>query len=109
MINYYKYLPISREDENWGLCVLNTGCTHIGATNLYPIKTHPASHNFHWDSGRILNEYQIIYITNGKGIFESDSCKQREIRAEPLLFFSPETGIVTDQTTKQDGMNTGLG
>ncbi|RYD84105.1 MAG: AraC family transcriptional regulator, partial [Sphingobacteriales bacterium] len=35
MINYYKYLPVSREDESWGLCVLNTGCTHIAAANSY--------------------------------------------------------------------------
>ncbi|MCQ6957775.1 AraC family transcriptional regulator [Mucilaginibacter aquariorum] len=89
MINYYKYLPVSREDESWGLCVLNTGCTHIEATGLYPFKNHPAHHYFNWDIGRVLNEYQIIYITRGKGIFESDSCKRREIKAGTIIILFP--------------------
>ena len=89
MINYYKYLPVSREDENWGLCVLNTGCTHIEATGLYPFKTHPAHHYFNWSIGRILNEYQIIYITRGRGLFESDSCKCKEIEAGTIIILFP--------------------
>lgn len=89
MTDYYKYLPLSREDENWGLCVSNIGCTHIGGDNSYPSKAHPASHHFTWETGRILNEYQIIYITNGKGIFESDSCKRREILAGTIIVLFP--------------------
>ncbi|MBL4676608.1 MAG: AraC family ligand binding domain-containing protein [Mucilaginibacter sp.] len=89
MINYYKYLPVSREDENWGLCVLNTGCTHIEPTGTYPIKNHPAHHYFNWTIGRVLNEYQIIYITKGKGLFESDSCKRREIKAGTIIVLFP--------------------
>lgn len=89
MTDYYKYLPLSKEDENWGLSVLNIGCTHIAGENSYPLKAHPASHHFTWETGRILNEYQIIYITNGKGIFESDSCKRREILAGTIIVLFP--------------------
>ncbi len=89
MTNYYKYLPISREDENWGMCVLNTGCTHIEPKGLYPDKAHPAHHYFNWTTGRVLNEYQIIYITQGSGIFESDSCKQCEIKAGTIIILFP--------------------
>ena len=89
MINYYKYLPVSQDDENWGLCVLNAGCTHIDALGAYPSKTHPSHHNFNWGNGRILNEYQVIYITKGKGIFESDSCKLKEVKAGTLIFLFP--------------------
>jgi AraC-like DNA-binding protein len=89
MINYYKYLPVSKEDENWGLCVLNTGCTHIEASDSYPGKAHPAHHYFNWNTGRILNEYQVIYITRGKGIFESDSCKRIEVKAGSVIVLFP--------------------
>lgn len=89
MINYYKYLPVSRDDENWGLCVLNSGCTHVEAAGCYPSKTHPSHHNFNWTNGRILYEYQIIYITKGQGIFESDSCKMKAIKAGTLIFLFP--------------------
>jgi AraC-like DNA-binding protein len=87
--NYYKYLPVSQGDENWGLCVLNAGCTHVEALGAYPSKTHPSHHNFNWSNGRILSEYQVIYITKGKGIFESDHCKLREVKAGTLIFLFP--------------------
>jgi len=89
MVNYYKYLPVSKEDESWGLTVLNAGCTHIEATNDYPFKDHPAHHNFNWNSWRILQEYQVIYITNGQGIFESDSYKQTTVKAGTIIVLFP--------------------
>lgn len=89
MINFYKYLPVSKEDENWGLTVLNAGCTHIEATKDYPFKNHPSHHNFSWNTWRILQEYQIIYITNGQGVFESESFKQTVIKAGTVIVLFP--------------------
>jgi len=89
MVNYYKYLPVSKEDESWGLTVLNAGCTHIEATNDYPFKDHPAHHNFNWNSWRILQEYQVIYITNGQGVFESDSYQQTIVKAGTIIVLFP--------------------
>ena len=37
----------------------------------YPSTAHPSSYYFSWDRGRIIHEYQIIYITDGKGVFET--------------------------------------
>lgn len=89
MNNYFKYLPVSRDDENWGLCVLNAGCTHIGPNGLYPFKSHPAHHYFNWTFGRVLDEYQIIYITKGKGVFESDNCSSVEVIAGTIILLFP--------------------
>jgi AraC-like DNA-binding protein len=89
MHNYYKYLPVSKEDEEWGLTVLNAGCTHIEPSHEYPTKTHPQHHNFNWNSGRILNEYQVIYITGGQGLFESESQKKTSVRAGSIIFLFP--------------------
>ncbi|ASU36724.1 AraC family transcriptional regulator [Mucilaginibacter xinganensis] len=89
MINYYKYLPVSKEDESWGLCVLNTGCTHVEPEGLYPVTSHPAHYYFNWDNGRVLNEYQVIYITRGKGFFESDSSARKEIKAGTIIILFP--------------------
>jgi len=89
MVNYYKYLPVSKEDESWGLCVLNAGCTHVEAFGSYPVKTHPAHHYFNWKTGRVLNEYQLIYITRGKGVFESDSCRYYEVKAGTIIILFP--------------------
>jgi len=89
MNNFYKYLPVSKEDESWGLTVLNTGCTHIDAACNYPYKNHPSHHNFNWKSWRRLEEYQVIYITNGQGIFESESFSQTKVKAGTLIFLFP--------------------
>jgi AraC-like DNA-binding protein len=89
MNNFYNYLPFSKEDENWGLMVLNAGCTHVEAACDYPVKNHPTHHNFNWKSWRRLEEYQFIYITNGQGIFESESCSQVKVNAGTIIFIFP--------------------
>ncbi|TSJ44450.1 AraC family transcriptional regulator [Mucilaginibacter corticis] len=89
MKNYYKYLPVSKEDENWGLTVLNVGATHILPSDVYPQKTHPDHHNFNWKAGRVLNEYQVIYIINGEGVFESESQPLTKINAGTIIFLFP--------------------
>ncbi|MES2827455.1 MAG: AraC family transcriptional regulator [Bacteroidota bacterium] len=89
MINFYKYLPYSKEDENWGLMVLNVGCTRIEASWEYPYKGHPTHHNFNWKSWRRLEEYQVIYISSGQGIFESEHCPQVNVKAGTLIFLFP--------------------
>lgn len=90
MVNYYKYLPVSEEDESWGLSVLNTGCTHIVAGTTYPYATHPAHHYFNWEKGRVLDEFQVIYITQGGGIFDSKSSGQQTITAGSVILLFPE-------------------
>ena len=89
MNNYYKYLPTSTEDERWGMYVLNAGCNRIVAHVDYPAPKHPAHHYFNWSNGRILDEYQIIYISAGTGIFESASCDLRQIKEGTILFLYP--------------------
>jgi AraC-like DNA-binding protein len=89
MNNFYKYLPFSKEDESWGLMVLNVGCTHIEAACDYPYKNHPTHHNFNWTSWRRLEEYQLIYIINGQGLFESESYSQVKVKAGTVIFLFP--------------------
>lgn len=89
MTNYYKYLPTSTEDESWGLHVLNAGCSRIGKWETYPAVQHPAHHYFDWSRGRIFDEYQVIYITRGEGIFESASCRRTLIQEGTVLLLMP--------------------
>ncbi|MEH6305967.1 AraC family transcriptional regulator [Olivibacter sp. CPCC 100613] len=89
MIDFFKYLPVSREDEKWGLTVLNVGCTRVKATTDYPLASHPAGYNFNRTGWRILQEYQLIYIIKGQGVFESASCKSTMVKAGTVLFLFP--------------------
>ena len=89
MTNYFKYLPVSAEDESWGLYVLNAGYNRINKQVAYPSAEHPAHHYFDWKKGRVLDEYQVIYISRGEGIFESANCKQTIVKEGTVLFLFP--------------------
>jgi AraC-like DNA-binding protein len=89
MENYHKYLPVSDDEKNWGLWVLNAGFTNIKPSVNYPFKDHPSHHFFNWAYGRTLQEYQIIYITRGEGTFESDSCAEQIVEEGTIIFLFP--------------------
>jgi AraC-like DNA-binding protein len=71
MSNYFKYLTHSQEDENNGFYLTVGGYAHVMPGNEYPPKGHPSGYNFNWSKGRVLQEYQINYITEGEGIIET--------------------------------------
>jgi AraC-like DNA-binding protein len=88
MDNYYLYLPVREKEDATGLTLLNTGCTRIEKNSRYPPISHPSHHNFNWTSGRVLQEYQLIYITRGGGLFESESCRE-EITEGTVILLHP--------------------
>lgn len=89
MENYFRYFPTSEKDESWGLTVLNAGCTRIEKHTYYPPVNHPSHHYFSWDTGRTLQEYQLIYITKGVGYFESENCSEN-ITEGSVILLHPE-------------------
>jgi AraC-like DNA-binding protein len=89
MTNYYKYLPLSNDDKKWGLYILNAGCIRTEPSASYPISAHPSDYYFNWNNGRVLDEYQLIYITKGTGIFESESCKYQAVKAGTVILLFP--------------------
>jgi AraC-like DNA-binding protein len=90
MNNYFKYLPTSDQDASWGLYVLNVGYNRIGPAAQYPSAGHPSDHQFSWDKGRILEEFQLIYITRGEGLFESKNCKPTRIKEGTVILLFPQ-------------------
>lgn len=84
-----KYFNISRNDEAWGLVVTTVGYQAIPPHSSYPQSQHPESHLFDPRSGRVLKEYQLIYISKGEGWFESRSCKRQRVKAGTMLLLFP--------------------
>ena len=70
---HLKYLVINPYDLLWGMAVNSVGFQEIGPGMPYPPANHPSRYLFSAEKGRILNEYQLIYITKGKGYFTSAS------------------------------------
>ena len=80
-LDFKKYIPISDLDQKWGFVINDLGRTEIVENSNYPTKGHPGTHMFSWESGRILNGYHFILITEGEGVFESKSAGKRTIKA----------------------------
>lgn len=71
MNNFFKYLSHNPEDKNWGIYLTVTGYSKILPGMEYPFGKHPSGYHFSWENGRILNEYQLVYITEGEGFMET--------------------------------------
>jgi len=69
--NEFKYLTISEEDNFWGLFLNVAGSAKVLPNINYPSSSHPSEYFFTWEEGRVLNEFQINFITEGAGILEN--------------------------------------
>jgi AraC-like DNA-binding protein len=85
----FYYLPTSERDHQWGLYVLGAGYQCIPPNHQYPPNGHPGSHDFTWQFGRTLEEYQILYITSGAGEFESTPTGLVSVSAGAALVLFP--------------------
>ncbi|MCL2127920.1 MAG: AraC family transcriptional regulator [Treponema sp.] len=71
--SFLHYLPYSEEDEKLGML-----CTTAGSVRVKPGVAYPPGKNEHpalfrpVAAGRILPEFQIVYITKGEGVFTSE-------------------------------------
>ena len=70
--SFLHYLPYSEEDEKLGML-----CTTAGSTLVQPGGVYPPLKNDHpaifrpVAEGRILPEFQMIYVSSGEGVFSS--------------------------------------
>lgn len=88
-IEEFKYLQISPRDKSWGLAVTTVGFQHVNPGEEYPISVHPDGYKFSESNRRVLNEYQLVYITRGSGYFESASCSRTKIEAGTMFMLFP--------------------
>jgi AraC-like DNA-binding protein len=86
---HIKYLIANEQDASWGLIINTVGFQHITPNMPYPQGNHPTRYLFSPQKGRILNEYQLIYLSKGKGYFTSKNCKRTEINAGCFFLLFP--------------------
>ena len=87
--SHAKYLMSNDRDMLWGLVVTTAGHQNIPPQAEYPSRNHPARYLFSTEKGRILNEYQLVYITRGRGQFVSARQKACEIREGDMFLLFP--------------------
>lgn len=84
-----KYLVVNPRDVQWGLTVNTVGYEEIGVADTYPTRGHADGYYFDIDKGRVLNEYQLLYITEGEGVFNSAHAKDVPLKAGDLFLLFP--------------------
>jgi AraC-like DNA-binding protein len=87
--SWFRYLPVTPDARRWGLYVLDAGYTLIPSGRPYPPEKHPEDHFFSWEKGRILSSFTVVYITRGKGVFESATGGINEIHEGSLFVLFP--------------------
>jgi len=88
--NRLYYFSIGATDEDWGIVVTTIGSQSILPRTHYPPTQHPVSHLFAPDTGRVINEYQLVYITKGSGWFSSQSLrKKQDVKAGTMILLFP--------------------
>ena len=88
-LSILHYLPVSPRDEQWGIVCTTAGHQHVPPGTPYPVSEHPEHYLFYKGSGRTLDEYQLVYITAGRGRFESASCPSQTVEAGTMLLLFP--------------------
>ena len=79
--SFLHYLPYSEEDEKLGMLCTTAGSISVRPGTVYPPQKqdHPAMFR-PVAEGRVLPEFQVVYITEGEGVF---SCEGKNYKAAP--------------------------
>jgi AraC-like DNA-binding protein len=85
----YHYLPVNDQAMKWGIYVTGAGRSviHPGETSLP--RGHPPLYHFEWRRGRTLPEFQLILISDGQGIFDSELTGEINVKSGSVFMLFP--------------------
>lgn len=84
-----NYLTINPIDQLWEFYVNSVGNQSISENEVYPPQGHPTRYLFNIQTGRILHEYQLLYITKGRGMFCSKTSGRWHIKEGTMFLLFP--------------------
>ena len=67
---FSRYLPANDKAKNWQLWCTTVGRASVQPGGAYPPRRggHPPQYAKTLRAGRVLDEYQMVYIIRGKGL-----------------------------------------
>ena len=84
------YLQPTEQDARGGLETTCVGRQKIDIEASYPPQIHPSEYLYNSEDGRVLGEYQLVYLVSGQGIFESSHCPVQRIQTGNLFMLFPD-------------------
>lgn len=85
----FKYLIVNDMDQKYGLWVNTVGFQSIQPDSPYPLKDHPSGYFFNAQKWHVLREYQLVYITKGRGLFSSETAPEKQVCKGCLMVLFP--------------------
>lgn len=84
-----KYIAENDRDQQWGLTVCSVGSQNVRAGEAYPPHKHNPEYLFNPAIGRVIQEYQLLYITKGKGILKTGQGTEFMLEAGCMFLIFP--------------------
>ena len=84
-----KYIAQNERDEQWGLTICSVGYQKVGSNEAYPPKKHNQEYLFRPENGRILSEYQLLYIVEGEGVLCTRHSGRHVIKSGDMFLLFP--------------------
>ena len=84
-----KYIAQNERDEQWGLTICSVGYQKTGIGEVYPPQNHNQEYLFKPENGRILSEYQLLYIVDGEGHLETRHGGIHDIKSGDMFLLFP--------------------
>lgn len=95
-----KYIIENERDLLWGLSINTVGYEMIDKGEKYPTNKHLDSYYFSPEKGRVLQEYQLIHISEGEGVLQTQSMEKTTIKAGPSHHCAIGLGHVANEIEK---------
>jgi AraC-like DNA-binding protein len=86
---FFQYLPVDEKTTSCGLYVTGAGRATIRRGEKYPPSGQPILYHCDWLRGRTLPEYQLVFISDGLGEFESEATSRVDVEGPALIFLFP--------------------
>ena len=83
-----RYMPV-QESNLWNARVNTIGFESVPEHSSYPQTGHPPGYSFNFERGRVLQEFQLLYVTKGKGLFMSHQIQETEISEGTVFLLKP--------------------
>lgn len=90
--NYFKHLNVSSFERKWGIYITTVGHSIVNATDDHQDEKYHENHHFYSNRGRMSNDYYVVFISKGRGIYCSSITKKEEVLAGKCFLMHPGTG-----------------
>lgn len=84
----FQYVAPYVAERKWGMYLTGAGKASIPPQSEYPSTEHPPGYYFTWEEGRMIKEYQVNYITEGKGVIETRDGRY-EVKPGSIILIYP--------------------